>query len=82
MGRQALIWTAVLLPISLLPAVTGLVSRSYFWAALIAGGLLLGFATDFAVERGQASARRLFFATLAYLPVLFGALVAFKPDLD
>jgi heme o synthase len=78
MGRQALVWTAALVPVSLLPALSALADRQYFWAALILGGLLIGFALDFAVERGQSSARRLFVATLAYLPLLFGALVVWK----
>jgi heme o synthase len=78
MGRQAVIWAAALVPISLLPAVDGFALRPAFWAALILGGLFVGFAIDFAVERGTQSARRLFVATLAYLPALFLAYVVWK----
>jgi len=80
MGRQALLWTVVIVPVSLLPAIDGFVERPYFWWALILGGLLVGFAIDFAVERGRASARRLFVATLVYLPALFVAMVVTKTD--
>jgi heme o synthase len=78
MGRQAVIWTAALVPVSLLPVLDGLATRPAFWAALIIGGLMVGFAVDFAVERGRQSARRLFVATLAYLPALFLAFVVWK----
>jgi protoheme IX farnesyltransferase len=78
MGRQAVIWSVALVPVSLMPAVTGLAGRTAFWLALILGGGFVGFAIDFAVERGTTSARRLFVATLAYLPALFAALVIWK----
>jgi protoheme IX farnesyltransferase len=78
MGRQAVTWSVCLVPISLLPAVIDLAGRQYFWTALIAGGFFVGFAIDFAVERGPSSARRLFVATLAYLPVVFLAMAAWK----
>jgi protoheme IX farnesyltransferase len=71
MGRQAVVWSLALVPISLLPAIDGLARRPAFWWALILGGLFVGFAIDFAVERGRTSARRLFAASLAYLPALF-----------
>jgi protoheme IX farnesyltransferase len=77
-GRQALVWAAALVPISLLPVMDGLATRPAFWAALILSALHLGFAIDFAVERGRVSARRLFVATLAYLPALFLAFVVWK----
>jgi protoheme IX farnesyltransferase len=78
MGRQAIVWTAALVPVSLLPALSDIAGRQYFWAALIAGGLFVLFAVDFAVERGTASARRLFVATLAYLPAVFAAMAVWK----
>jgi protoheme IX farnesyltransferase len=78
MGRQAVLWSVALVPASLLPGVTGISRAPYFWVALALSGLLTGFAIDFAVERGRVSARRLFVATVAYLPALFLAMIAWK----
>jgi protoheme IX farnesyltransferase len=78
MGRQAIVWSLALVPISLMPAMDGLAQRPAFWWALILGGLFVGFAIDFAVERGPSSARRLFAASLAYLPALFVVLAVWK----
>jgi protoheme IX farnesyltransferase len=78
MGRQAIVWSLALVPISLMPAMDGLAQRPAFWWALILGGLFVGFSIDFAVERGPGSARRLFAASLAYLPALFVVLAVWK----
>jgi protoheme IX farnesyltransferase len=78
MGRQAVVWSLCLVPVTLLPALTGIADRQHFWLALILGGLFVGFAIDFAVERGRVSARRLFIATLVYLPLVFGGMAVWK----
>lgn len=75
---QALIYSAGLLAVSLLPGLLGFTSPVYFLAALILGGAMLFLAGDFVRARSTASARRLFFASIIYLPLLLGALVAFR----
>ena len=68
--HQALLYTLALLPASLLPAVLGLAGPFYFVAAL---GLGLGFlwaAVRFRRDVSASSARRLFKASIAYLPLL------------
>jgi protoheme IX farnesyltransferase len=75
---QALIYSAALLAVSLLPGLLGFASPVYFLAALILGGGMLFLAGDFVRTRNKGAARRLFFASIIYLPLLLGALVAFR----
>ena len=75
---QSLIYAAALLAVSLLPGLFGYASPWYFFAALALGAAMLFLAGDFVRRRTAASARRLFFASIIYLPLLLGALVAFR----
>lgn len=74
--RQAALNAAALIPISLLPTALGVAGRTYFLAAVLLSGMLLVFSIAAARRPSPKSARRLFLATLVYLPVLLGILVA------
>jgi protoheme IX farnesyltransferase len=69
--------TLALVAVSLLPVALGLASAAYGVGAALAGFLFIWRAFGFlkASER-DSGARRLFFFSLAYLPVLLGMLVA------
>lgn len=69
-GRQAVWWTALLLPVSLLPWTAGLVGGWYAAAALGLGIGYLTMAIYFARVRSNPAARGLFLASILYLPVL------------
>ena len=75
---QALIYAAAQLAVSLLPGLLCLATPWYFFAALALGAAMLFLAGDFVRRRDAGSARRLFFASIIYLPLLLGALVAFR----
>ena len=75
---QALIYAAAQLAVSLLPGLLGFATPWYFFAALALGAAMLFLAGDFVRKRDAGSARRLFFASIIYLPLLLGALVAFR----
>ena len=75
-GRQALLYAAALLPVSLAPAAIGLAGAPYFVVALLLGAFLISLSARFARELSPTSARRLFIGSIVYLPVLWGALVA------
>jgi protoheme IX farnesyltransferase len=75
-GQQALIYTAALWPVSLLPAVVGLAGIPYAIVATALGLLFVWLALRFARERSMSNARVLFLFSIAYLPILLGALVA------
>ena len=74
--RQAALNAAALLPISLLPSVLVIAGRTYFIAAGVLSTTLLVLSVAAARAPSPKSARRLFLFTLAYLPILFGVLVA------
>ncbi len=73
-GRQVVLQTLALVVVSLLPAGFGMAGEGYLVAALVLGTGFLGFGIAFAVERTRPRASRLFFASIAYLPVLLGTL--------
>lgn len=67
-GRQIVANCLALLVVGLLPTLVGLAGPLYFVAALILGGLFLGYAVAFALSRTVTAARQLMFASLLYLP--------------
>ena len=75
-GRQALLYGAALWPVSLMPALVGLVGGFYVGVATVLGLTLIGLSAVFAQDRSNATARRLFLFSIIYLPLLWGALVA------
>jgi len=75
-SRQALLYALCLVMVTLLPAWLGFHSPLYFFLALVLGVAFCGFAMNFALRRDRDSARRLFFSSIIYLPLLLGLLVA------
>jgi protoheme IX farnesyltransferase len=74
-SRQMVLWSAALVPVSLLPAVLGLAGGVYFAGALALSLGYLAAALPFVRTRTAAAARRLLLASVTYLPLLFLALV-------
>ena len=80
-GTHSLIWTVVLIPISLLPLLINLGGFYYLVFATILNVMFLVPAVRFALQRTTARARLLFHTSLIYLPCLWILLVterAFK----
>lgn len=75
-GRQATLYCAALLPVSLAPTLIGMTGTGYFVAALILTLLFLGLTLRFARTRTIPDARRLFFGSIIYLPVLWILMIA------
>ncbi|WP_423929733.1 heme o synthase [Candidatus Palauibacter sp.] len=76
--RQTVLYTLTLIPVSLMPSVLGLTGPVYFAAALVLGGGFLWAALRFGREASAARARRLFRASILYLPLLMAILVMDK----
>ena len=74
-GRQVVLYAMVLVPISMLPAAVGLATVNYVVGALTLGAILLLMSVEFSVKRDLATARRLFFGSIVYLPILWALLV-------
>ena len=75
-GRQAVLYAAGLLPISLLPMAVGMASAYYVVGALTLGAILMVLSLEFAASRSMPAARRLFYGTILYLPLLWIVLLA------
>jgi protoheme IX farnesyltransferase len=74
-GRQAVLYTAGLVPITLMPTMIGLASPYYLAGAVVLGAILLVLSLEFAFTRTTDAARRLFLGSILYLPILWGILV-------
>ena len=75
-ARQAVAYAAALLPMSLAPTLAGMATTTYFVGALILTLLFLGLAIRFAMTRHRNDARRLFFGSITYLPLLWVLMIA------
>jgi protoheme IX farnesyltransferase len=75
-GRQALLYTAALWPVSLMPTLVGLAGGFYIVPATVLGCVFIVLSARFARERTLPAARRLFLFSIMYLPLLWCALVA------
>lgn len=74
-GWVALGGAATLLPVSLLPCLDGRAGGGYAAMALVLGFAYLGSAAAFSRHTSDAQARRLLWASLAYLPGICAALI-------
>ena len=72
-GRQAVLYTAALIPLSMMPTGVGLASPRYLVGAHHARRHPDGAGLEFSAKRDLATARRLFFGSILYLPILWGA---------
>ena len=77
-GRQIVLYGAALIPVTLMPSVLGMTGLVYFAAAFVLGLGYLSFGIAAAATRERADARKLFFASIIYLPVLLGVMMADK----
>ena len=75
-ARHLVAYTVLLLPVSMTPAWLGLAGPGYAIGAAILGTGLLVLATRFAAARSTDRARVVFRATLVYLPLIWGLLLA------
>ena len=75
-GRMTVLYSLALLPVGVLAALGGITRWRFAVVAVALGCCLLVLSSLLALHRTDAVARRLFIATLAYLPLLLGAMVA------
>ncbi len=77
-AQQIVIWTLLLVPVSLFPVALGTTGVVYFYGAFIIGLLFLASSIAAAFTHSRQGARRLLLASVVYLPVLFGMMVIDK----
>jgi protoheme IX farnesyltransferase len=74
-GYQTVLYTAVLVPVSLLPTAVGIASAYHLVGAFALGAILMLLSVEFAATRSMPAARRLFYGTILYLPLLWAVLL-------
>jgi len=74
-GRQAVLYTAALIPLSMMPTGIGLATSRYLVGAITLGAVLMILSVEFSAKRTLPTARRLFFGSIVYLPLLWALLV-------
>jgi protoheme IX farnesyltransferase len=74
-GRQALLYAAALLPVTLAAGLFAQAGMVFLWGALAAGLAFFVCAALFARRREVAWARRLFLASVLYLPAVLALMV-------
>jgi protoheme IX farnesyltransferase len=75
---QSSLATLVLIPVTLIPTISGEMGFAYSGGALILGLIFLYYAARFAFHRSNVAARRLLAASIIYLPLVFILLVLDK----
>lgn len=75
-GRQAVLYGAALIPLSLAPTLMRLTGEVYFAGALILGLAFLALTIRFARSRSVRDARSLFFSSIIYLPLIWILMIA------
>jgi protoheme IX farnesyltransferase len=77
-GRQIVLYSLSLIPVTLLPALIGMAGVVYFAAALLLGLAFTGFGIVCARSKCRSDARQLFLASIVYLPALLAAMMLDK----
>ena len=75
-GRQAIVYAAALLPVAMAPTLLGMTGTVYFAGSFVLTSALLALAVRFGVDRSTLAARRLFYGSIIYLPVLWILMIA------
>ena len=71
MSWQAFMASLALIPVSVVPSITGHAGRVYFVAACTLSSGFFYYSVRLAYQRSNADARRLLMASIIYLPVIF-----------
>ena len=74
-GRQMVLYTTALLPVTLAGGVLTSARTGYLWGAFVLGAIFVGCAIVFARRPNAGAARRVFLVSVLYLPVLLGLMV-------
>ena len=77
-AMQSLLYTIALTVITIFPFSRGMNNGVYLTGALILDALLLACAVQFLMQRNRPAARRLFFASILFLPLLLGLMIFTK----
>ena len=77
-GRQSVLYAAAPVPLSLAPTLMRMAGEAYFAGALVLGLAFVWLTLRFARTRSAGDARRVFFGSIVYLPLLWILMIANK----
>jgi protoheme IX farnesyltransferase len=77
-SRQAILYIVSLVLVTVIPTLMGMTGLVYLSGALLLGILFLVYGLTFSRLRNRISAKRLFLASICYLPVLLALMMADK----
>ena len=72
---QTLVFSALLMPITLVPSLLGQAGFAYFLAVLLLSSGFLFYSVRLAMSKSNRAARQLLFASIIYLPIVLGLIV-------
>jgi heme o synthase len=74
-GRQMMLYSAALVPVTLLAGALASAGPGYLWSAVVLGLLFFAGSARFFRRRSLAAARVLFLVSILYLPIVLGLMV-------
>jgi protoheme IX farnesyltransferase len=77
-SRMIVLYGLALVPVTLLPVGLGLAGSVYLAGAVVMGLAFLSYCVSCAVSKENQDARKLFFASIIYLPLLFAVMMIDK----
>ena len=77
-SRMIVLYGIALVPVSLMPVGVGMAGAVYLTAAMLMSLAFLSYCVSCAVSKARVDARKLFFASIIYLPLLFAVLMIDK----
>src|SRR5437868_9420677 len=78
-SRQILLYSLALVPVTLLPVALNMAGAAYFCTATLLGMAFFTFGINIAATKSRQDAKRLFVASIIYLPILLATLMLNKP---
>ncbi|HEV8607720.1 MAG TPA: heme o synthase [Tepidisphaeraceae bacterium] len=80
-SRQILLYSLALVPVTLLPVALNMAGAAYFCTATLLGMAFFTFGINVAATKSRDDAKRLFIASIIYLPILLTTLMLNKTSL-
>jgi protoheme IX farnesyltransferase len=77
-SRMIVLYGLALVPVSLMPVGLGMASTLYLTGAVVMGMAFFSYCVTCAVTKDRLDARKLFFASIVYLPLLFAVMMIDK----
>ncbi|HEV8293407.1 MAG TPA: hypothetical protein VGP94_15830, partial [Tepidisphaeraceae bacterium] len=77
-SRQILLYSLALVPVTLLPVALNMAGAAYFCTATLLGLAFFTFGINVAATKSRQDAKRLFIASIVYLPILLSTLMLNK----